>query len=108
MPKFDLDSLALPELEELAGSVAVAIEKRRESDTAALAEKLRKEAEAAGLDPDAVAKALGRGGKKRAPARPKYRSPEDAAKTWTGKGKKPRWVQEQLEGGKSLDELLIP
>lgn len=38
---------------------------------------------------------------------PKYRNPEDATMTWTGRGRKPLWVQKALDEGKSLDELLI-
>ena len=105
--KFDLDALSLPELEALSEEVGAAIVRRREADTAALAERLKKEAEAAGLDPDAVAAALGGRAKKRAPARPKYRNPADPKQTWTGKGKKPKWVTELLSQGKTLEELLI-
>ena len=38
---------------------------------------------------------------------PKYRHPEDPNKTWTGRGRKPAWVSEHLDAGKSLDDLLI-
>lgn len=38
---------------------------------------------------------------------PKYRNPSDSSETWTGRGRKPRWVEEWLTAGKSIDELLI-
>ena len=38
---------------------------------------------------------------------PKYRSPADASLTWTGRGKKPRWVQEWLDAGNAVEALLI-
>ena len=38
---------------------------------------------------------------------PKYANPQDPTMTWTGRGRKPRWVQENLESGKELDDLLI-
>lgn len=38
---------------------------------------------------------------------PKYSNPADPTMTWTGRGRKPRWVQENLEKGKSLDDLMI-
>ena len=38
---------------------------------------------------------------------PKYANPQDPTMTWTGRGRKPRWVQESLESGKELDDLLI-
>ncbi|AUH35272.1 transcriptional regulator [Paracoccus tegillarcae] len=38
---------------------------------------------------------------------PKYSNPDDPTMTWTGRGRKPRWVQENLEQGKTLDDLTI-
>jgi DNA-binding protein H-NS len=37
----------------------------------------------------------------------KYRNPADATQGWTGRGRKPRWVEEWLGAGKSLDDLLV-
>lgn len=36
----------------------------------------------------------------------KYRHPQNATQTWAGRGKRPRWVNEWLAGGGSLDALL--
>lgn len=36
----------------------------------------------------------------------KYRHPQNAGQTWAGRGKRPRWVNEWLAGGGSLDALL--
>lgn len=108
MAKPNLEALSLQDLEQLLADTQAAIKVRRAQETAALAERLRKEAEQAGLDPAAVARAVGgAGGKKRAPARPKYRHPADVSKTWTGKGKRPKWVTELLDSGKTLEDLLI-
>ncbi len=38
---------------------------------------------------------------------PKYRNSVDPALTWTGKGRKPGWVQLYLENGGDLESLLI-
>ena len=38
---------------------------------------------------------------------PKYRNPERPSETWTGRGKKPRWVTAQLSSGKQIDDFLI-
>ncbi|MDO5632546.1 MAG: H-NS histone family protein [Paracoccus sp. (in: a-proteobacteria)] len=38
---------------------------------------------------------------------PKYANPNDPTMTWTGRGRKPRWVQESLDSGRSLEDLLI-
>lgn len=44
---------------------------------------------------------------KKAKGAPKYRSSDDPALTWTGKGRKPGWVQKYLEGGSDIESLLI-
>ncbi len=37
----------------------------------------------------------------------KYRNPE-TGDTWTGRGLKPKWLQQALAEGKSLEEFLLP
>jgi DNA-binding protein H-NS len=53
----------------------------------------------------------GKGGKRGAgtpaPKIVKYRHPENATQTWAGRGKRPRWVNEWLNAGGSLEALLI-
>jgi DNA-binding protein H-NS len=40
--------------------------------------------------------------------RPKFQNPQEPSKTWSGRGKQPRWFGQLLDAGKSLDELRIP
>ena len=35
----------------------------------------------------------------------KYRNPAEPAETWSGRGKRPKWVVAQLKSGKTLDDL---
>jgi DNA-binding protein H-NS len=44
---------------------------------------------------------------KRARTEAKYRHPENPKLTWTGRGRKPSWIAEALEAGKSLDDVAI-
>lgn len=45
---------------------------------------------------------------KRAPRPPKYRYVENGVeKTWTGQGRTPKYLVEQLEQGRQLDDFLI-
>lgn len=39
--------------------------------------------------------------------KPKFRNPADAAQTWSGRGKRPRWFNEALKAGKKDKDLLI-
>ncbi|MBS8225931.1 H-NS histone family protein [Vannielia litorea] len=41
------------------------------------------------------------------PTSPKYKHPDNPAVTWSGRGRKPAWIKEGLESGKSLEEYLI-
>jgi DNA-binding protein H-NS len=38
---------------------------------------------------------------------PKYRNPDNPMETWAERGRKPKWVQDRLDQGTPLDELLI-
>ena len=35
----------------------------------------------------------------------RYVNPEDPEQTWSGRGRRPRWITEALEAGRTLDEL---
>ncbi len=45
--------------------------------------------------------------KPRAKVEPKYRHPQNAELTWSGRGKQPTWLKEALESGLTLEEMLI-
>lgn len=38
---------------------------------------------------------------------PKYRNPANAAETWAGRGKPPRWLATYLDNGRKIEEFLI-
>ncbi|EHA1065994.1 MULTISPECIES: H-NS family histone-like protein [Aeromonas] len=90
-----------------------------EKEQAANAEHLNKLAEFqamladAGIDPaelvgSAPAMPASAAKVKRAPRPPKYRYVENGVeKTWTGQGRTPKFLAQQLEQGRQLDEFLI-
>ena len=41
------------------------------------------------------------------PVKPKYQNRQNPKQTWTGRGRKPKWVVEKLDAGFSLEDLLI-
>ena len=45
--------------------------------------------------------------KKRGPVAPKYRDPSNTENTWTGRGRKPKWVETFLTGGGRLEQITI-
>src|SRR4051794_21298113 len=38
---------------------------------------------------------------------PKYRNPDNQAETWSGRGKRPRWLAALLKSGKQIDDFRI-
>lgn len=38
---------------------------------------------------------------------PKYRNPDNDGETWTGRGLRPRWLQERMDNGAKLEDFLI-
>lgn len=47
-----------------------------------------------------------RGGKGRTVAA-KYANPDDPSETWTGRGRKPRWLAAKLKDGGKIEKFLI-
>ena len=38
---------------------------------------------------------------------PKYQNPDNHSEKWSGRGRKPKWVEDKLASGKALDDMLI-
>ncbi|WP_270828608.1 H-NS family nucleoid-associated regulatory protein [Aeromonas sp. Y318-1] len=86
-----------------------------QKEQAANAERLQKLAEfqamlaQAGIDPtELVGSAPAAAKEKRSPRPPKYRYVEHGVeRTWTGQGRTPKFLAQELEQGRQLDEFLI-
>jgi DNA-binding protein H-NS len=101
----DLSTMPLDDLKKLQKDVTKAIE--------SFEERARKKALA---EADAVVRQhgftidqlFGKAPKTtRAAVAPKYSNPSDPSQTWSGRGRKPRWIIEALESGKTLEDLSI-
>ena len=102
----DLNNLSLEELKSLQNDVAVALynfEKRKKAD--ALAE-IKSLARAKGFSLDELL-SDGKAKVKRAPAVAKYADPANPDNTWSGRGRKPKWLIAELENGKSVEDFAI-
>ena len=101
----DLNSLSLKELKDLQSQVAKAIagyEDRRKKELLAELDEIAK---AKGFS---LAELTGvSAGRKRSPSVAKYANPANAADTWSGRGRKPRWFSEALAKGKKPEDMAI-
>lgn len=100
----DLDSLSKEELQKLRKETEKKLkdyDQRRRAEARAAAEKAVK-------DYGYSLEDLVGGGKRGATKSvARYRHPENASTTWTGRGRKPGWVISHLENGGSLEDLRI-
>ena len=105
MAGFDVETMSLKELKNLQKDLAKAIsnfEDRKKSDARSKLEGIAKEM---GYS---LAELIGTEVKpSRAPAAAKYRHPENAALTWSGRGRKPLWFVAALDAGKSPEDLAV-
>ena len=105
MTDFNLEAMSLKELRQLQKDLTKAIstfEDRHKAEARAKLEAIANEmgytlADLIGVEVKTT----------RAPAVAKYRHPENAALTWSGRGRKPQWFVAALTSGKSADDLAI-
>jgi DNA-binding protein H-NS len=102
----NLDSYNSQELRELKAEIDREIQKRRREEIREAQKELRTVAERYGFSlSELVASQGATPGTSR--GIPKFGHPEDPGKTWSGRGRKPGWIKEWEEQGRSLDELLL-
>lgn len=105
MANIDLNTLSLAELKQLNRDLDKAIagfEDKKKAEAIAALEAKAKELgfTLAGLTGSPITR-------KRSEAQPKYRHPENAEITWSGRGRKPRWFQAALDAGTSPEALAV-
>ena len=104
----ELEHLILSELQGLRARVDQEIETRRLQVRKEGLEKIKSIAAEYGLSADELKtllenKAVGR----RGVVAPKYRDPKDSQNTWTGRGRRPKWVEAFLNSGGQLEQIAI-
>jgi len=81
--------------------------KRRERETRKEAQQeLKQVAQRYGFELEALVEGGGNKGRRQNKVAPKYRDP-DSGKTWTGRGRKPKWVEAWLAAGNDLEDTRI-
>src|SRR5580765_5427463 len=97
-----VERMSLRELQQLSVRVNKAMVVAQERDRAALRQKMESLASHAGFR---LGDLFGRGGKGRTVAA-KYANPSDPTETWTGRGRKPKWLVAKLKTGDKIERFL--
>ncbi len=120
MRKPNFSKLSTEVLEKYLKDIEAQIAKRAKADqkrVKALA-KLQAMAKAEGIDLSELAGAKASPGRrkkvaakktgaKRGKVAPKYRNPKNTKETWTGRGRKPKWVEAYLKSGGKIEKIQI-
>jgi DNA-binding protein H-NS len=106
MTQINLEEMTLPELKSLQKKVAKAIEGFEERQKSHALAELEAKARELGFSLSELT-GTPQGKAKRKAAAPKYRHPDDASVTWTGKGRQPAWFKAAVTSGVSPDDLLV-
>jgi len=104
----DLSTLSAAQLRDLQQLIPAELKRREAQEKDLVLNEVRAFAKARGY---AIEDLLVKEVKVKASAvnkvKVKYRHPENTALEWTGRGRKPKWVEAWLVNGGSLDNLLV-
>ena len=102
-----LDNMSYAELKAIAPMIPAKIAEREKAEKDAVKSELAALAKSKGFDMADLFGDAPKAAKAKKTVAPKYRNPADATQTWTGRGRKPKWVVEGLATGDTLDDFLI-
>ncbi len=102
-----LDNMSFADLKAAAPLVQAKIAEREKAEKNKVKDELAALAKAKGFDMADLFTDPPKAAKERKTVAPKYRNPADADQTWTGRGRKPRWVVDALDNGAAIEDFLI-
>lgn len=106
----DFGKYSIEELKNMQIRIAEEIENRKSAEKKNVLDEIAALAAAKGFSLEELVgpgRKVGGATRKGGKVLPKYRHPDDANITWTGRGRKPAWIAEWLSQGKSLDKLSV-
>ncbi len=106
MRAINVDKMSLKDLLQLDLKVKQAIAAAKERERTELKKKIEEMASKSGFSVDELF-ARGRGAMKGRTVPPKYANPDNRAETWTGRGRKPKWLVAKLNKGANIDQFAI-
>ena len=108
----DYDQMDTQQLQDIQQKVHTALTKRKREQISAVYQQIIDIVKSNGLTVEELIEFSQKKSKKSASSHKrqvaaKYRHPDNASLTWTGRGKQPRWVVDALASGLTLEGLTI-
>lgn len=102
----EYDRLTDDEVKGLISECEAEIERRRNARLVEVQESIKQLADSVGMTPDELVQNMKKG---KAPAQKviRFRNDENHDETWSGRGKRPNWVNAALEQGRKLEDFRV-
>ena len=101
MVNTNVNQLSLRQLRDLQAKLSMAIGVARDRERATLIQKLGTLAEKSGFT---LRELVGGQGRRKFFV-PKYINPENKSETWTGRGRRPKWLVTKIRKGRKLEHF---
>jgi len=101
MARNDLNKMSYVQLSAMEQRIARLKVEKHDAERVAVRKKVTDFAKEHGFD---IRELVGRRGKGKGSVAAKYRDPDNANNTWTGRGRIPRWMAAATKGGKAKKE----
>ncbi|MGC9457438.1 MAG: H-NS family nucleoid-associated regulatory protein [Halothiobacillaceae bacterium] len=107
MSHVDLSQMSADELKALVEQAESSLRERHQRRIMELRKEAEELAREMGMSVGEVFGLEGRGAAQKSKLPPKFMNPNNPKQTWTGRGKRPRWLAEALERGEPEDKFRI-
>lgn len=107
----NIQELATSEITRLIAELNAELRSRAKAEKSKLVGEIRQRAAELNIPIEDILRAVGQSKRynkgTRGVIKPKYRNPDDAGQTWSGRGHRPKWIVAQLNRGLRIEDMLI-